>query len=126
MKTEEQMEKLLHSGRIIRGIIRGYVYQNGSRDERWFQETPENIASFIGQHSDADHMILTDMLDLKVLDTIGTFIDSCPDKVLLEEIKKYLIPIQLGEAEPKELFSPTIQEVNTYYERLERQEMVMQ
>ena len=49
-----------------------------------------------------------------ILCTIGFFIDRCPDKVLLEEVKRVLIPIQMGEVEAKPIFSPSIGEVVAY------------
>ena len=82
MKQDAQMEALLNCG----NIIRGYVYKDGKRSEQWFEGTPENIASFLTQRGDADHLVLTDMMDMLVLDTIGYFIDTCPDKELLGKV----------------------------------------
>ena len=72
MKQDAQMEALLSCG----NIIRGYVYKDGKRSEQWFEGTPENIASFLTQRGDADHMVLTDMMDMLVLDTIGRWKQS--------------------------------------------------
>ena len=62
MKTDERMDALLNCG----NIIRGYVYKDGKRSEQWFEGTPENIASFLTQRGDADHMVLTDMMDMLI------------------------------------------------------------
>ena len=121
MKTDERMDALLNCG----NIIRGYVYKDGKRSERWFEGTPENIASFLTQRGDADHMVLTDMMDMLVMDTIGYFIDTCPDKELLGKVKEHLIPMQMGEVEPKVFFCPTAQEANAYCNQKAAMEMGM-
>lgn len=67
-------------------------------------------------------MVLTDPMDTLILDTIGYFIDHCPDKRLLEDVKKYLIPMQLEEIQPQDFFCPSADEVESYYEKLEAEE----
>jgi len=106
------MAELLSSN----AITCGFVYYGNTCEEYWFQGTPENIAAFIARFPNADRMVLTDTMDELVLDTIGWYIDTCPDKRLLEEVKKHLIPIQMGMAEPGEFFCPTIKEENAYYD----------
>lgn len=112
MDYNEKMEELLNS----ECIVRGYVYRNAGREEYCFQGTAENIAFFLARFPDADRMILTDAMDRLVLNTFGYFIDTCPNKQLLEEVRKYLVPIQMGEKESGELFFPTMEEVTTYYD----------
>lgn len=64
--------------------------------------SPENIASFLGIHQfDCFKMILTDLFDRLILDTIYGFIDHCPDRDLLQQILPHLIPIQQSEEVPK-------------------------
>ncbi|WP_143321081.1 resolvase [Clostridium sp. HBUAS56010] len=105
-------------GNMMEGnLVRGYVYPyDGYRSEYWFAHSPENIASFIMQHRDAREIILTDVADNKILNTIGEFIDQCPDQKLLQKILPHLIPQQMGEAEPQEISVATDAEVEEYYE----------
>lgn len=62
-------------------------------------------------------IVLTDRQERPVLWTIGYFIDRCPDKVLLEKVKKSLIPIQMCEAEAQPIYSPSMGEVVAYLMR---------
>jgi len=110
VKQDTQMDALLNCG----NVIRGYVYQDGKRKEYWFDGEPQNIASFLMLHGEADRVVLTDMMDMLVLNTYGFFIDSCPDKELLEKVKEHLIPMQMGMTEPQEIYAPTEQEANAY------------
>ena len=107
-------------------VVHAHVYENGVREEFLFQNTPENIASFIGSRPFVERMVLTDPLDRLIMDTIGNFIDHCPDKMLLEEVKKILIPIQLGETKPQSFFCPSMEEVNAYRNQQMGPEMGMQ
>ena len=84
-----------------------------------------DIASFIGSRPFVDQMILTTPMDELIMNTMGNFIDQCPDKELLEQVKETLIPIQLGEAEPQPIFSPSVEEVNEYYEQQENLDLGM-
>lgn len=60
--------------------------------------TPEHIANFLGAHQfDAEKIILTDMPDRLILNTIGGFIDQCPDQDLCRQIISLLAPIQMAE-----------------------------
>ena len=80
MKQDTQMDALLNCG----NIIRGYVYQDGKRKEYWFDGEPQNIASFLMLHGEADRVVLTDMMDMLVLNTYTDYltkygyIDYCP------------------------------------------------
>ena len=98
-------------------LVRGYVYPyEGYRSEYWFENSPSNIANFIMQHRDAREIILTDTMDNLILNTMGEFIDRCPDQELLQQILPHLIPMQLGETEPQEFPSATDAEVEAYFE----------
>lgn len=97
-KEMEQVEK------VMDGFHVGYAYlypnDGGQRQEYVFDMTPENIANFIGSHLfDAEKMILTDMQDRLILNTIGSFIDQCPNQELCRKILPNLIVIQTGEVE---------------------------
>lgn len=111
--TQEELGELLKKGNLVRGYV--YPYQ-GVRHEYLFEHSPSNIANFIMQHSDAREIILTDMLDNKILNTIGNFIDICPDQTLLPQILEHLIPMQTGKRKPKEFPVATMKEVNDFYE----------
>ena len=116
--VKESMEALLRD----LDFVHAYVYFLGHREEFFFANTPEHIAAFLGSHPDAEQMTLTDPMDNLILDTIENFIDRCPDKVLLEQVKKTLIPIQMGEAKPVDIFCPTLDEVERYYVQKEADE----
>ena len=94
-KDMEQVKK------VMDGFHVGYAYlysYNGGSQEFVFDMTPENIANFLGSHYfDAEKMILTDMQDRLILNTIGGFIDYCPDQDLCRKILPNLIVIQRGE-----------------------------
>ncbi|MFG6352033.1 MAG: DUF4240 domain-containing protein [Oscillospiraceae bacterium] len=107
----------------IAGLLKAgnYVYGHIKKGERYvqyvFQFTPENIAYFIGSHLTAAEIVVTDDWDRLILNTIGCFIDRCPDKALLESVKKVLVPIQLGQAEAQPFFCPTRAELDAYCAR---------
>lgn len=97
-------------------LVRGYVFPyEGYRSEYWFEESPSNIANFIMQHRDAREIILTDTMDRKILNTIGEFIDHCPDQELLQQILPHLIPMQEGKAQPQEFLVATDAQVEAYF-----------
>lgn len=69
-----------------------------------FKMTAENIANFIGKNAfNADKIIMTDMCDKLICESIyGGDIVTCPDQNLCRDIIPHLIPIQQGEAGPKD------------------------
>lgn len=113
--SSDQMSELLHSG----SMVYAHVYCGDHKTEYLFQNTPENIANFIGSRPTADQIILTDEMDRLILGTIGYFIDKCPDQDLLAEIKRTLIPIQTGQEEVQPFFCPTVDEVGGYCEKMD-------
>lgn len=99
MLTKSQIEQIqqIENGPEI-GYAYIYPYGNREREEMVFNMTPANIAHFIGARQfDVKAMVLTDQMDVTILNTIAGFIDRCKDHALCDEIKKILIPIQLGE-----------------------------
>lgn len=97
-------------------LVRGYVYPHeGYRSEYWFEESPSNIANFIMQHRDAREIILTDTMDQKIPNTIGEFIDHCPDQELLQQILPLLIPMQKRETQSQEFPVATDAQVEAYF-----------
>lgn len=94
----------------MRGIVHAYVYQNSRCDEYRFEDTPQNIANFIGSRPTADQIVLTDVFDRLLLDTRGNIIDTCPDQELLNKVKHFLIPIQTGEVQPESILCECLTE----------------
>lgn len=94
------VESLLKAGNL--GYARLYRSSDCVPEVYIFSMSPENIASFLGSHQfDCFKMILTDLFDRLILDTIYGFIDHCPDRNLLQQILPHLIPIQQSEESPK-------------------------
>ena len=105
-------------------LVRGYVYPyEGYRSEYWFERSPSNIANFIMRHSNVREIILTDTMDNLILNTMGEFIDRCPDQALLQQILPHLIPMQLGEAEPQDFHFATDAEVEAHFNMQDSMEM---
>ncbi len=119
--TQEQVqnvESILRSGNV--GYA--YLYTQGREIPQVFafSLTPENIANFIGQQMGQDtEMTLTDQLDVTVLTTFGGFIDKCPDRGVLQSVLQYLVPIQMGEAAPKDVPTVSMDTMELYSEMLE-------
>lgn len=71
-----------------------------ARGERVLVENSlEQIAAFIVAHRYED-VLLTDIFDIKVLDTSMGFIMHCPDQHFLQCLLPVLVPMQRGEVEP--------------------------
>lgn len=121
MDTNKQMQSLLDSPYATLG----YVYRHQSREVYWFEGTSKNIAAFLMKFSDADRMILTDPMDMLVLNTIGAFIDTCPNQNQLSQILEHLVPMQMGDSKPKDFFCPTADEVNAFCNQQETFEMTL-
>ena len=101
---QEDIEKVEQA---IDGFYVGYAYlypnDGSARQEYVFDMVPEKIANFLGSHqSDAEKIILTDMLDRLILDTAGGFINNCPNQELCKNIILLLVPIQMREKEVAE------------------------
>ena len=120
--TQEQVqnvESVLRSGNV--GYA--YLYPQGREIPQVFvfSLTPENIANFIGQRMGQDvEITMTDQLDLTVLTTFGGFIDKCPDRNPLQKVLQYLVPIQMGEAAPKDVPTVSMDTMELYSEMLEQ------
>lgn len=109
----------------IDGFYVGYAYfypnDGGARQEYVFDMTPENIANFLGSHQfDAEKIVLTDMLDRRILDTTGGFINNCLNQELCKNIISLLAPIQIGEKETTE-FPMVTRELYEQYTDMEEQ-----
>lgn len=119
---QEDIEKVEQA---IDGFYVGYAYlypnDGGERQEYVFDMVPENIANFLGSHqSDAEKIILTDMLDRLILDTAGGFINNCPNQELCKNIIPLLTSIQMGEKEAVE-FPMVTRELYDQYTAMEEQ-----
>ena len=85
-----------------------YLYPRGEeiRKEYLISTTLENLVNFIGHHlGDAVKIVITDMMDRLILDTVGGFLDTCPDQELCLKLIGQLAPIQMGEKEPGEVLA---------------------
>lgn len=123
-KDVQDMEAILRAGMI--GYA--YVYPHGGEipDVYVFSMTPENIASFIGQHqADCSEMTLTDQMDITILTTFGGFIDKCPDREMLQNVLQHLVPIQMGESSPKDVPAVSMDTMDLYNEILEQTQSEM-
>ncbi|MEA5024551.1 hypothetical protein SDC9_20772 [bioreactor metagenome] len=111
------MQKEALAELLKKELIIGYVYGfDGERQEFYFENSPSSIASFIMlKKENADKLVLTDTLDRLILDTYGEFINRCPDQKLLQEIRKDLIPMQLGDMEPVEIPIVTAKEAQAFW-----------
>ena len=113
LDRERQLATLLEDD----DVLCAHVYDDSGYSEFLFHGRPENIANFIGARPMVHQIVLTDRQERPVLWTIGYFIDRCPDKVLLEKVKKELIPIQMCEAEAQPIYSLSMGEVVAYLMR---------
>lgn len=102
------MEKALDYFIPLSGVVYAYVYQDSQCNEYRFEDTPKNIANFIGSHPMADQIVLTDVFDRLLLDTRGNIIDTCSDKELLAKVKHFLLPIQSGEVQPESILCESL------------------
>lgn len=88
-------------GEAMRSILNeaylyGYVFKKGYHDGKQLIENKlEEVADFICSNGVNGDVTLTTTLDEFVLDTFGFYINQCPDKEYLEQLKKVLIPKQM-------------------------------
>lgn len=78
------------------------VYESSCRRPIKFigkiESSPKNIAAFIASAPYTQDYALIDLNDECVVTTMGKFADLIPNKYLREDILKFLIPMQMGEA----------------------------
>lgn len=82
----------------------GYVFDDDGRyrEKWWFKGTTENLASFIMNNKNHEVMI-TDSFDLPVASSLrGGFLDRVRED-LLDELRKEIIPMQMGERKPTQM-----------------------
>ncbi|AGN24544.1 hypothetical protein K210_04705 [Erysipelothrix rhusiopathiae SY1027] len=87
-------------------LVYGFIYdKNGMYDKKWvFENTPENIASFIINNK-SNRCTITNEADTLILtSTIGGYVDICPNQdYLTSELLPVLIPMQIGEENSHEI-----------------------
>lgn len=103
-KLSEMVEKIMDTERM--GYAYLYPLDGGERKEYLLSTVPENMANFIGSHfEDVQKIIITDCMDRLIVNTIGGFLDTCPDQKLCQELIGYLAPIQMDGVEPGEILA---------------------
>lgn len=73
-------------------------FRNPSVFKCEIESSPKNIAAFIASAPYNKDYALYDKTDYQVLTTMGKFADLIEDPLLREQILKYLIPMQMGDA----------------------------
>ena len=90
----------------IKNKVIGYVFnKDGMYDKKhYFEDTPENIASFVTQYQ-FNNCTVTDTADnLICTSVVGGFLDICVDQHYLQtKLLPALIPIQMGDVEPQKI-----------------------
>ena len=117
-KEIQDMESILRDGMV--GYA--YLYPHGEEFPQVyvFSMTPENIGNFIGKHGANCHkIVMTDRLDMLILDTYCCLIDQCRDKQLLRDVMQHLMPIQFRQAETKEFPMVSYETYDRYDKALE-------
>lgn len=122
MKKEdrEMMEKIVATEKV--GYAYLYLQEGEGGEEFYLSTTAENMANFVGSHIyDAEKIIITDVCDLLILDTIGGYLNNCPDQKLCGEVIAFLTPIQMGEKEAEEVLRVRREIADAYFNREEEQ-----
>lgn len=113
-KTSDMVQRIMDTERM--GYAYLYPLEGGERKEYLISTTPENMANFIGSHfEDAEKMVITDAMDRLLVDTIGGFLDTCPDQNLCRKMIGYLAPIQMGQEEPGEVLAVDKEAAEEYF-----------
>lgn len=89
----------------------GYVNSDKGYERTPIFGTAENIASFLVNNAYTDEVLLTTPLDTPFISARYGIIDKCTDQqFLMSELLPVLIPMQIGETEPKpiEVFDETL------------------
>ena len=114
-ETREKVERLYEQGNLGYAYIfpKGSTYWN---EKLMFQLIPEDIANVVMSNAyTAEKVVVTDMADNLVCNSMfGGFLDQCPNQNLCKEIVSVLMPIQMGDAESKEVMYATNEEMNEY------------
>lgn len=109
-------EKLLVSGSICRAYVK--ALDGTSCQEFILTNSPKNLANFICAKGVEGDITVTDMYDQFVLNTMMIYLDRCVDPRYCEEIKKEIIPIQMGEKEPGEYVALDREKADRLFEKV--------
>lgn len=122
--TREELYELMEDGNLGYACVFKREDQ-GMHTDYMFKMTAENIANFIGKNAyTADKIIVTDMCDNLICESVfGGFLINCPDQNLCREIIPYLAPIQMGEAEPKDIAVATREEMEELWSAADEAEV---
>lgn len=116
MKAEDKrmVERIMGTGTM--GYAYEYPYGGGARKEYMLALTPENLANFIGARGcEAEKIIITDIADRLVVNTMFGMLDVCPDQKLCRRIVQHLLPIQMGEKEAGKVLAVDRNVSNQYF-----------
>ena len=116
MKTEDKkmVERIMGTGTM--GYAYEYPYGGGARKEYMLALTPKNLANFIGTRGcEAEKIIITDIADRLVVNTMFGMLDVCPDQKLCRRIVQHLLPIQMGEKEAGKVLAVDRNVSNQYF-----------
>ena len=116
MKPEDKkmVERIMGTGTM--GYAYEYPYGGGARKEYMLALTPENLANFIGARGcEAEKIIITDIADRLVVNTMFGMLDVCPDQKLCRRIVQHLLPIQMGEKEAGKVLAVNRNVSNQYF-----------
>lgn len=85
--------------------VRGFIYNEKGEyyGPIYLERATQNIARFIARAENIPKVIITDMADIKILDTIGNYVDTCTDQEFLaDELLPVLVPMQQRKIDPYE------------------------
>jgi len=113
---------------VDKDCVRAYLTSEEGNQVLQFENTAENIANFLMLHQlDGSEVIITDMLDRLVLTARYSMIEICPDqRFLIEELLPKLIPLQMGESEPREVDAISVGIPEEFYNMKEQETIAME
>lgn len=81
--------------------LHGFVYDDTGRHGGPVPLLARQIPAFIMHYRDAPRLVITNALDVCVLEVVGGFVHACSDReYLAQSILPVLAPMQAGEVEP--------------------------
>ena len=94
-------------------FLAGY---SGHSEPVYFEATAENIAAFIMQRQNEPEVWVCTVQGQPLLNTIGRYIDLCPDHMfLLEQLQPAIIPMQKGDCEIPKLITVAPEIARSYF-----------
>lgn len=91
------------------GVNEDFVIGNiRGKESVYIQNTPEQISAFIVKNQ-LETVIISDILDVKLIETLSGFLTYCSDQqYLASTLLPVLVPMQQGQVEPPEIVPYTI------------------